>query len=92
MSAPTYRYDGEVKEYYIKCDCNMHLVQVTHWVDEDDTFLTWWEMGPNTHVPLWDRLRLAWKALKRGYVSDYELCLSKDSRNELVEALNAIDA
>jgi len=84
-------YNGEVKEYYIPCDCHAHLVQVTHWVDDDDTFLTWWENGKGNSMPLFQRLTAMWKILVRGRYADYELCLSEDSREELIKALKNDD-
>ena len=73
---------------FFKCECYGHALQVEHELQDKLCNITMWQYGSvNRPLPFRERLRWTWKLLSTGTLWADEICLSEQTRDDLIKFL-----
>lgn len=78
------------KKIYIDCDCHSEGLILEKEEETGEVYLSIFEIGSNEdHTMTWkQRIRSAWRILRKGSPYGDQIVLSKKSQNDIVNFLN----
>ena len=90
-------YNTEENQIIVGCSCCTHLIKITSFSDEPETFFEIWASNFYTkqkkplHFRIWHRLKLIWYAIRGKEYRLEDFILDEDDIKELVKALQEIN-
>ena len=81
------------KQKYIKCSCGSEGLFLIKFADEDEIYLSVWQMGycQNNKLRLWDKIRYIWQIVKTGKPFHDQLVLDKAACDEIVQFIKTLN-
>jgi hypothetical protein len=75
------------KDDYIACSCGTEGLYLIKYNDEDDVYLSIWQMGYNKNNKLswYQRLRYVWKIISTGTPYNDQIVLDNDACKKIVD-------
>lgn len=90
-------HNTEENQIIVECSCGTHLIKITSFSDEPETFFEIWasnfytKQKKSLHFRIWHRLKLIWYAIRGKEYRLEDFVLDKNDINELISALQEVN-
>ncbi|MGN1327079.1 MAG: hypothetical protein ACI4VQ_03270 [Clostridia bacterium] len=90
-------HNTEENQIIVECNCGTHLIKITSFDDEPETFFEIWvsnfytKQKESLYLRIWHRLKLIWYAIRGKEYRLEDFVLDKNDVEELIKALQEIN-
>jgi hypothetical protein len=81
----------EIEEsIFLKCDCHAEAIEIHYWKDDEEFYLSFWDIGRSkvSWIPWRKRFEMIWRILKGKDLYADMVILNKEKAKELVSFIN----
>ena len=77
------------KEFWIKCDCDTHVINVKQDIEDNLIYFSIWQEGDerNQKLPFWYRIKMAFRIAFKGTLFSDQIVLNPDASDTLIQAV-----
>lgn len=81
---------GKEESIFLKCECYSEAIEIHHWKDDKEFYLSFWDIGRSkvSWIPWRKRFEMIWRILKGKDLYADMIILDHDKAKELVNFIN----